>query len=253
MATNSKTSTSPPTSLSTPLTTVAQLNQTNTPSHGIEQRSQPLQRKPVLNNQLPSRAQHTKTPAIPRYNTNNNLQAYAQNLGVAAARYGQNVNYGTPAPVQRPFGTSFQQPASTYSQPTVQQFQRPTPTPAANGYGSYTGAQANTNTTATAQTGGAQTPSQPNYQQNAQNKMAYGTNTNMNVNTPAAVAGRSVSPAAKPTGMVNGQTQGYYGQGQVQGQIQSPYQRPVSQQQGQVGGGGGQVNGTAAQTPAGAS
>ncbi len=192
-----------------------------------------------------------QTPSVPHYSINNNLQAYAQNLGVAAARYGQSANYSTPAPVQRPFATPFQQPASTYSQPTVQQFQRPSP--ATNGYGSYNGTSTNTSTSVTAapQTGGTQTPSQPNYQQNAQNKMAYGIN--VNANTPAAAAGRSVSPG-KPPQLQNGQTQGYYGQGQVQGQSQSPYQRPVVQQpeQQQVTG-SGQVNGTPAPTPAGAS
>ena len=187
-----------------------------------------------------------QTPAIPRYNTNNNLQAYAQSLGVAAARYGQHANYSTPAPVQRQYTTPFQQPASTYSQPTAQQLQRPTPTPAANGYGSYSGNNANASAVVTPQAGGTGTPSQPSHQQNAQNKTTYGFN--MKVNTPAAAAGRSVSPAGKPLGPENGQTQGYYGQGQVQGQNQSPYQRPLvqQQQQQQQVGGGAQVNGTPA-------
>ena len=167
----------------------------------------------------PAQARPTyQTPNVPRYGTNNSLHAYAQNLGVAAARYGQGSNYNTPPTVQRSYQTPLQQPANTYnSQPTVQQFQRP----AANGYPNY-------NATATPQAGQVQSPSQPGYQQQAQNKMAY------NMNTPVAV-GRSISPQGK--GLVNGQTPGQHYPQQQQTSAAAGFQRPSSQQ------GGAMVNG----------
>ena len=183
-----------------------------------------------------------QTPPLPRYNTNNNLQAYAQNLGIAAARYGQ-----TPSTLQRPY----QQPqtGSTYSNPTVQQFQRPGPgpTPAANGYGSYTGTNLNAtaNTTTPAQAA-ASTPSQPAYQQHAQNKGAYA----LNANTHATMAARSASPTKPP--MANGQTQVPGQTPPAQGQyLRSLQQLQQLQQQTLAAGGSGQtasgvglVNGT---------
>lgn len=187
-----------------------------------------------------------QTPTLPRYNTNNNLQAYAQNLGIAAARYGQ-----TPSTLQRPYQTPYQQPqpGSTYSQPTVQQFQRPGPgpTPAANGYGSYSGsnpiATAPTTTTAL---GGANPPSQPAYQQHAQSKGAYP----LAANTHATMAARSASPTKPPA--LNGQTQVPGQTPSAQGQyLKSLQQLQQLQQQTLAAGGSGQtasgvglVNGT---------
>ncbi|KAI1625533.1 hypothetical protein EDD37DRAFT_307469 [Exophiala viscosa] len=132
--------------------------------------------------------------AQPSYNT----QARSYNASVpATAAYGVRAqNYQTPT-VPRPVysGTPYQASATTYpSRPTIQQFQRPLQ----NGYGSH-GAS-----TAHAQTPGfARQPSQPNYQQKAQDNN---------------LVGRSASPQ-KP--MVNGQN---YPPRQYSGQqAQTPY------------------------------
>ena len=127
--------------------------------------------------------QNYQTPNIlGRYGTN--AQSYSSNMAsLPGATYASRpTNYQTPAATTtRPYqSTAYQSAAGSYSQPTVQQFQRPTQ----NGYGNYSTPQQ--------QAGYSQTPSQPAYQQRAQ--------------TQPLVYGRTESPQ-KP--VVNA---GHYGQ-----------------------------------------
>ncbi|KIV82112.1 hypothetical protein PV11_04242 [Exophiala sideris] len=144
-------------------------------------------------------------PAYSQTQPSYNTQARNYNASVpATATYGVRAqNYQTPT-VPRPAysQTPYQTSATAYpSRPTIQQFQRPIQ----NGYGSH-GASATH-----AQTPGfARQPSQPNYQQKAQDN---------------SLVGRSASPQ-KP--MVNGQNyppRQYSGQ---QGQTPYPLQRQSS-------------------------
>ena len=115
-----------------------------------------------------------------------NLQSYAHNLGIQA-QYAQRQaqQYSTPQNMQRNY-QPYQQ-AGNYSQPNLQQFQRS----AANGYGGWN------NAAKTPQTNFSQMPSQPGYQQRAQQQGLYAAQT-----------------PSRP--MANGQM-GYQG---------TPYQRP---------------------------
>ena len=128
--------------------------------------------------------QNYQTPnTLGRYGTN--AQSYSANMAsLPGATYASRAtNYQTPAAATttRPYqSTAYQSAAGSYSQPTVQQFQRPTQ----NGYGNYNTPQQ--------QAEYSQTPSQPAYQQRAQ--------------AQALNYGRTDSPQ-KP--VVNG---GYYGQ-----------------------------------------
>ncbi|KIX07174.1 uncharacterized protein Z518_01827 [Rhinocladiella mackenziei CBS 650.93] len=117
----------------------------------------------------------------------------------ATAAYGMRTsNYQTPTASRPSYSqTPYQPPNNLYgSRPSVQQFQRPTQ----NGYGNYGGTPAQTQTPSF-----AQRPSQPGYQQRAQD-------------TAVANAGRSVSPQ-KP--LVNGQT--YSPRPYQTQQAQTPY------------------------------
>jgi hypothetical protein len=143
--------------------------------------------------QQTARQQYPTPATVQRFGTTN--QSY-QAPGVSAqAAYAQRptANYQSTPSTQRQFP-----PANTYNpQAAVQQFQRPTP----NGYGSYS-----TQTPQAQHPGYSQTPSQPGYQQRAQQQAALG-------------YGRTASPT-KP--MMNGQTPFHN---------PAPYQRPTQQHQ----------------------
>ncbi|ETN43120.1 uncharacterized protein HMPREF1541_02278 [Cyphellophora europaea CBS 101466] len=97
---------------------------------------------------------------VTRYGAN--LQSYAHNLGLQA-QYAQRQaqQYSTPQNIQRNYQT-YQQAGSYSAQPNLQQFQRP----GVNGFGGWS------NANSTPQTSFAQSPSQPGYQQRAQQQPA---------------------------------------------------------------------------------
>lgn len=174
------------------------------------------------------------TPGVQRYTNTNSLSAYAQNLGVAAARYGTaatatGTNYQTPNTIQRPFQQSQytgQTSSATYNaSAALQQFQRnlaQPATPTANGY-QYGGQQQTAPPPSGLRQTFMQSPSQPGYQQSAQNKVAYPANTGMGVSMGSPGTGlRSPSPA-KPMGQpaYYGQQQQPVGHSLAQGQGQS--------------------------------
>lgn len=123
--------------------------------------------QPSVAPRMPQTGTPVARPTYPGQNNmgryNPNLQSYAHNLGLQAqyaARQAQ--QYSTPQNLQRNY-QPYQQ-TGNYSQPNLQQFQRP----AANGYGGW-----NSNTTKTPQTNFSQMPSQPGYQQRAQQQGVY--------------------------------------------------------------------------------
>ena len=181
-----------------------------------------------------SRPTATPQPVRPNYSSittnpigyNSQVRNYNAS-GPATATYGARLaqNYQTPT-VPRPTYSQTPLQASTanhsYSanRPTIQQFQRP---PMQNGYGSFgsnTPVQPQPQSQSQTPSGYGQRPTQPGYQQRAQDN--------------AAAVGRSASPP-KPQGLVNGAQQHYaprqYQTPQTPGQPSQtpyPYQRQSS-------------------------
>ncbi|KAJ9603581.1 hypothetical protein H2200_011767 [Cladophialophora chaetospira] len=167
----------------------------------------------------------TPQPVRPNYSSiqantmNYNSQHRNYSSGVPATSYGMRTtqNYQTPG-VTRPtyaqtptFQASTATQSYSASRPTIQQFQRPG---MQNGYSSFGNstplAPQQQSQTQTPGTGFAQRPSQPGYQQRAQDN--------------AAVLARSASPQ-KPQSLVNGAAQHY-----TPRQYQAPNQTAQTQQ-----------------------
>jgi hypothetical protein len=169
--------------------------------------AQPPPRMPQSSTPSSARPAYNAQANMPRYG-NANMQNYQHNLSIqaqVAQRQAQTQQYSTPQNMQRGYQPYSQQTANyTSQQPNLQQFQRPSA--AANGYGNWTNSASTT-----PHTGYAQTPSQPGYQQRAQQQAA------MYAHTQAQTPSRPM-----PNGQMNYQN------------VAPQYQRPpYAAQQGQ--------------------